>query len=179
MKRSLWVFPLVVLMAFTLGCQDQKALAELGEMKVQAEVEEQNIDLVKRFIEELNSQNGEIYMEICGPDYRWYFPSNSPDPLSREEEMEFVKGIWESFPDITWIIEDIFASDNRVFAQLTTRGTHEGEFMGIAATGKPIAVSLVLAFRIEDGKLVESREEADMLRMMQQLGMELKPAAGG
>jgi len=173
MNRSLVFLPLVILMAFTLGCQDQQALAELEEMKVQAEVEEQNMDLVKRFIEELNSQNGEIYMEICAPD----FPSNSPDPLSREEEMEFVKGIWESFPDITWIIEDIFASDSRVFAQLTTRGTHEGEFMGMAATGKPFSGSLSLAFRIEDGKLVESREEADMLGIMQQLGMELRPAA--
>lgn len=177
MKRSLISLSVVFLAVCTLGCcQDQTAVAELEEQRAAALVEEQNVELVQRFIGELNNQNPDIYMEICAPDYRWYFPSNTPEPLSRDEEMEFVKSLWNGLPNIAWTIDDIFAGDDRVFARLTARGNHEGEFMGIAATGNPFIVSIFLAFRLENGMLVESREEGDMLGLMQQLGMELTPA---
>ena len=60
MKRWLVCLPLVILMAFTLSCQDQQALAELGKMKAQAEVEEQNKALVKGLFDGLNNKNDEI-----------------------------------------------------------------------------------------------------------------------
>ena len=46
MKRWLVFLPLVILMAFTLGCQDQQAIAELEEMRAQAELEEQSKAIV-------------------------------------------------------------------------------------------------------------------------------------
>ena len=61
---------------------------------------------------------------------------------------------------------------------MTAKGTHEADFLGIAPTGNPIDMSLILVFRIEDGKIVESREEADMLKMMEQMGMVLTPSGG-
>lgn len=178
MKRSLAFLSVVSLAVVAFGCcQDQNALSEYEEQRAAATVEANNIELVQRFIGELNSQNPEIYMEICAPEYRWYFPSINPEPLSREQEMEFVQGVWVAFPDMSWTIDDIFAGHDRVFVQLTARGTHNGEWMGVAATGRSIEASLVLAFRVEDGRIVESKEEGDILGMMQQLGMELTPAA--
>jgi len=58
------------------------------------------------------------------------------------------------------------------------RGTHEGEFRGIPATGNKVEVSGIMMTRIENGIIVEDKEEADMLGFMQQLGMELKPKEG-
>lgn len=57
----------------------------------------------------------------------------------------------------------------------TLNGTHKGEFMGIPPTGKKIEYTAMVIVRFSEGKIVESREEADMLGLMQQLGMELKP----
>ena len=55
------------------------------------------------------------------------------------------------------------------------RRTHQGEIQGIPPTGNKIEASGIMIHRVENGKVVEDREEADMLGLMQQLGMELKP----
>jgi len=175
MKKLLMVIPLVILLCFTFSCQDKEAMAELEEMKAQAEVEEQNKALVKRIFEGLNEKNADIYEELYAPDYAWHFPSNNPKPLSREEEHGFVKILWDAFPDINWSIEELIAKDDRIIVRFIARGTHEGEFQGIPATGNKIESSGSWIARIENGKLVEVREDADLLGMMQQLGMELKP----
>jgi len=177
MKKSLALAPLIILLAFAVGCQNQQALAELEEMKAQVKTEKQNVEIVTNFIDELNNHNAGIYDEMCAPEYSWYFPSNSPSPFSRDQEQEYIQQIYIAFPDIDWTIDDIFAADDRVFARYTARGTHEHEYQGIPATGHTFEVSGFLVYRLEDGKLVESREEADVVGMMTQLGMELRPAA--
>ncbi len=63
------------------------------------------------------------------------------------------------------------------YANIVT-GTHQGEFQGIPATGNEIEVSTILIWSFKNGKIVEEREEANWLGMMQQLGMELKPKEG-
>lgn len=47
--------------------------------------------------------------------------------------------------------------------------------MGIGATGNKVENSGIMITRIENGKIVEDKEDWDMLGLMQQLGMELKP----
>jgi predicted ester cyclase len=59
---------------------------------------------------------------------------------------------------------------------VTARGTHQGEFMGIAPTGKPVSFSAIDVVRIADGKIVERWSQADNLALLQQLGA--VPAAG-
>jgi len=149
-------------------------MAELEEMKAQADVEEQNKEVVKGYIEEINKGNAEVFKEFCAPEYAFYNPSNSPKPLSREETIEFHKMVHRAFPDANWSVEELFAVGDRVIVWNIVTGTHEGEFQGIPATGNKIEVSSILMLRIQNGKIVEEREEADILGMMMQLGMELK-----
>ncbi len=59
-----------------------------------------------------------------------------------------------------------------------TGGTTRILLWGIPATGNKIEGSNIILMRIENGKIVEEREEADMLGLMMQLGMELKPKEG-
>ncbi|MFC2169937.1 ester cyclase [Acidobacteriota bacterium] len=54
-------------------------------------------------------------------------------------------------------------------------GTHSGELAGIPAAGNKVEASALTIFRFEDGKIIEIREQPDLLGLMQQLGMELKP----
>ncbi len=175
MKKLLTILLMALIICFMVGCQDKEAMAELEEFKAKAEVEEQNKELVKRIFEGLNERNADIYQELYAPGYAWYFPSNNPKPLSREEEHGFVKILWDAFPDINWSIEELIAKDDRIIARFIARGTHTGEFQGIPATGNKIESSGSWIARIENGKIVEVREDADLLGMMQQLGMELKP----
>ena len=178
MKKLLMVLPLVFLLCFTFACQDKEAMAELEAMKAQTEVEEQNKELVKRYIEEINKGNAEVFQELCAPEYAFYNPSNSPKPMSREETIEFHKMVVRAFPDVNWSIKELFAIGDMVIVWNIVTGTHEGEFQGIPATGNKIEASSILMLRIQNGKIVEEREEADFLGMMMQLGMELKPKEG-
>jgi len=158
-----------------VGCQDKEAMAELEEFNAQVEVEEQNKGLVKRMYEAWEKGDFEAYKEVVAPEYAWYMPSNSPKPMSREETIEFGKMVRIAFPDISYSIEELIAVEDRVISRFIVRGTHEGEFQGIPATGNKIESSGVMISRIENGKIVEDKEELDQLGMMMQLGMELKP----
>ena len=67
----------------------------------------------------------------------------------------------EGFPDLTISIEDVMAEGDWVTARVTMRGTHRGEFQGIAPTGKRVEVRAIDMFRIEDGKITEHWGHAD------------------
>jgi steroid delta-isomerase-like uncharacterized protein len=175
MKRLCMIFPLALILCFMVGCQDKEAIATLEEFRAQAEIEEENMALVRTVFDELNKQNEAVYEELYAPEYGWYFPANNSQALTREEEAEFVKLLWNAFPDIRWEITEIIASGDTVVARFTVSGTHEAEYQGIPPTGNKFETGGVWMARTKDGKLMEAREEADVLGWMQQLGMELKP----
>ena len=74
-----------------------------------------------------------------------------------------------------WKIKKLYAKGDVVVCWNIVTGTHEGKFQGIPATGSKISVGSIIIYRFNDGKIVELREEADMMGLMQQLGMKLKP----
>jgi steroid delta-isomerase-like uncharacterized protein len=175
MKKILYVVPLIFLICFTQACQDKAARAALEKHKAQAKVEEQNIALLSRMWELWNSGDFEAWKQIHSPEYVWYSPSNSLKPSSREETIEMGKLFRNSFPDVTTRTEELIATGNRVITRWIMRGTHKGEFEGIPATGNKVENSGIMITRIENGIIVEDKEDGDMLGLMQQLGMELKP----
>jgi len=70
----------------------------------------------------------------------------------------------------------MIAEGNTVAAHFTARGVHRGSFMDLPATGKPITMTGIEIFRIKDGKIIELWGEANLLGLMQQLG--IVPAHG-
>jgi steroid delta-isomerase-like uncharacterized protein len=58
----------------------------------------------------------------------------------------------------------------RVATRFTVTGTHQAEFAGVPATGKPIKITAINIHRVADGKLQEGWLNADVLGMLQQLG---------
>lgn len=56
-------------------------------------------------------------------------------------------------------------------------GTHQGTFLGVPATGRHVTWSFIDIWRIVDGKLAEHWVEADILGMMQQMGLLPPPSA--
>jgi predicted ester cyclase len=61
----------------------------------------------------------------------------------------------EAFPDLSVAVEGLMAEGDRVAVRVVTRGTHRGEFQGIAPTGKRVEVRAIDMFRISGSKLVE------------------------
>jgi predicted ester cyclase len=81
-----------------------------------------------------------------------------------------------AFPDIEAVIHQQIAEGDMVVTRKTFRGTHSGEFMGVAATGKPVVIDGIDILRITDGQLAEHWTVVDMLSLMQQL--EAVPSMG-
>jgi len=92
---------------------------------------------------------------------------------------EFLKMIYEAFPKWQHKMEEIIAVGDKVITRAIDYTTHEGEFQGIPATGNKVEFGVIVIYSIDKGKIVEMREEGDMLGFFQQLGMELKPKEEG
>ena len=51
------------------------------------------------------------------------------------------------------------------------RGTHTGDLMGIAPTGRQMTINVCTILTVRNDKIVSEREYMDMMTMMQQLGV--------
>jgi len=78
------------------------------------------------------------------------------------------------FPGLTQrqhVFEDQIAEGDKVATRLTLHAVHTGEFQGMPATGKKIAVQQIAIHRIQNSKIVEVWVNSDDIGMMQQLGL--------
>lgn len=67
--------------------------------------------------------------------------------------------------------EEILAEGDLVSLRGIIRGVHNGPFMGLPPTGKPVEFSLFITYKIQDGKIVDHWMLTDNMTMMQQIGM--------
>ncbi|MFQ6059407.1 MAG: ester cyclase [Anaerolineae bacterium] len=136
---------------------------------------EENKALVRRLIEEAwNKGNLAVIDELLSPDYVLHFaaPGATPD---REGYKQAVSMHHTAFADFRLTIEDMVAEGDKVVIRWTIRGTHKGEYIGIAATGKEVTMTGISIRRIEGGKIMEEWLESDMLGLMQQMGVVPSP----
>ncbi|UCD78686.1 MAG: ester cyclase [Desulfobacterales bacterium] len=140
---------------------------------------EENKAVVRRFVEEVQNRHDINALEkLFSPDYVDHSHiSNLPPTLDGTKK--FFSILFAAFPDIRVTIHDQVAEGDRVVTRKTFHGTHQEEFMGIPSTGKPIAVDVIDIFRVADGKILEHWAVADMLGLMQQLGVVSPPDQPG
>ena len=131
---------------------------------------EANHALMERFIDEVwNKGNLEVADEIFHPEAS--SPSAPTLPLGAEGVKFIVNMMRGAFSDYWMEITHIVAEDDRVAARFRQGGTHDGDLMGIAPTGKKVEWTEIGILRIADGKVVESWYDVDMLGLMGQLGV--------
>lgn len=131
---------------------------------------EENKAVFRRYVEEIGNEGNLDLVDEIFSDYASHQPDGSVLERSPEDVKRFMGEFRSAFPDFHTTIEDQIAEDDKVVTRWTMRGTHEGEFRGIAPTGKQISVTGIGIFRFSDGKVVESWDNFDQLGMMQQLG---------
>ena len=88
-----------------------------------------------------------------------------------EAYKQFFRTVHQAFPDMHVEVHDMIAAEDLVAARVTYSGTHDGEFVGVPATGRRVEVSGVDFLRMRDGKQVEHWGGVDMLGLLQQLGV--------
>ena len=76
-----------------------------------------------------------------------------------------------AFPDWHSDLHLLVAEADLVAEHFTARGTHQGEIMGVAPTGREIALPGINIFRLRDGRIAERWGRLDDLGFLQQLGV--------
>ena len=129
-----------------------------------------NKALASRFIEEFwHKGNFDIADEIMGLNFVNHNPAPGI-PVDRDGYKEWGALFRSAFPDQQAVAEDIIADGDRVVIRWSTTGTHQGEFMGVPATGKPINIGGITIVRVADGLVIEDWTEMDAVGLMQQIG---------
>jgi len=88
----------------------------------------------------------------------------------REEFADMIRAYRGGLPDYLCTIDDQIAEGDRVVTRWTVRGTQTAELIGVPATGRRVILTGVAIDRVADGKIVETWLEADIHRMLQDLG---------
>ncbi len=130
-----------------------------------------NKAIVERFTKELFvNGNDAIVEELVADDFVDHtpMPDTAPGPAGLKEIAAMFRA---GFSDLAISTEDLIAEGDKVVMRQVTSGTHTGELMGIAATGKTVSFNEIHIVRIVDGKIVEHWGVEDNLGMMQQLGV--------
>ena len=135
---------------------------------------EENKAVIRRFWEAVNQGYLNALDDTLAASYKGRMPGL--EPLDCAGVKDVVAQYRSAFPDLHVTIDDMIAEGDKVATRFTITGTHQGDLMGLAPTGKPMTVSGVTVMRFRDGKVAEEWEQVDMMSMMQQLGAMPSPA---
>ena len=136
---------------------------------------EENKATFRRYVEAVGNAGNLDLADDVFDRYLAHQPDGSVLERGPEDVKRFMGEFRSAFPDFHSTIEDQIAEGDRVVTRWRMRGTHQGEFRGIAPTGKELDITGIGIFRFSDGKVVESWDNFDQLGMMRQLGMVPEP----
>ena len=121
---------------------------------------EENKKLVHRFFDERwNRGNFDVYDEMLAPN------------LDIKAEKEWARSMYATFGNMKFTILDMIAEEDQVAMHWRVDATHQGDYLGVAATGKSVTYQGIAWLRIANGKIVEDTAYWDNLSILQQLGV--------
>jgi steroid delta-isomerase-like uncharacterized protein len=118
----------------------------------------------------------ELFDEIMADDFVEHEelpPGIPPGKAAPQTLMTMMRG---AFPDFQAAVEELLEDGDKVIARVRFSGTHQGEFMGIPATGKTFDIAVIDIIEFRDGKAIAHWGVMDMAGMMAQLGIGGPPA---
>lgn len=119
----------------------------------------ENKELVRRYFDERWNHGS---LDVCDE-----LLSSSMDI---EEQKEFVRAQLAALGNLHLTILNLLGEGDQVAIHWRIDGTHKGDFLGVAATGKLVTFQGIAWLRIADGKIVEDTAYWDKLSILQQLG---------
>ncbi|CAM5451223.1 MULTISPECIES: ester cyclase [Streptomyces] len=127
--------------------------------------------MVRSFFEALCTE-GELppLNDLLDEDIHSHDPMNPQDTIGLDNvRAEF--RMWRGAFDFAFTVEDVLTQGDRACARWTWYATHQGDFLGIASTGRQVTMTGMALFRFGDnGKIAELWWQHDQLGLMQQLG---------
>jgi steroid delta-isomerase-like uncharacterized protein len=125
---------------------------------------EENMVLGRRYFEEIWDKGSlDLIDELFTTNFVRYGSIATEEKVRGLEAFEGVMRMYRSaFPDLRVPIEDLIAEGDMVVTRWTARGTHQGELLGIAPTGKQATVTGIIVDLISGGRIKEERLDYDL-----------------
>ena len=158
---------LVLAVAAVAGCE---------RLVNEASTTADNTAMIRAYVDAANRGDATYLDAYLGPDYVFH---GAGGDLDAEGFRAFHTMVLSAFPGATFTIDDLIATGDKVVTRWTLHGMHQGAFQGIPPTGRAVTVTGIIISRFANGRAVEEWEEADILGMMQQLGVMAPPATEG
>ena len=131
--------------------------------------------IAREYNDAWNRRDWARWRELLHPEYT-YTGGDGQVQKGPEAGLAMGQMFANAFPDGMGDIQKITAAGDTAIVEFIGRGTHKGDLMGIAPTGRQVTVPVCDILEIRDGKIYAEREYMDMLHMMQQLGVAPVPA---
>lgn len=130
---------------------------------------EANKALLRRYkVGILNARDVDALGEVAAVDYLDHaaFPGQAPGLVGLKQRISTIIQALDPF----WTIHDVVAEGDVVVLRWSHIGTHVGEFMGIAPTGRRFVCRGIDMYRVRDGLMAEHWNVVDMYGFLQQVG---------
>jgi steroid delta-isomerase-like uncharacterized protein len=151
------------------GTSRRTTWSRLGTEMSQVMAADDNKAAARRFFEEGWNKGDAAQLKAFLGDT---FLSHNPSGFAIQSSDDYCRGVAAyrtAFPDLVTSVEDVIAEGDRVVVRGTDRGTHQGEFMGTAASDRLVTTTWIEIFRMESGKAVEGWVETDIKGLLDQL----------
>ena len=125
-------------------------------------------ELIRQYIRSYETCSLDSVKAFLHPSHV-YYPPGGGKPMGLEERMGDEKFFFSAFTDIKATVDDLVAEGDKVAGRITMRCTHTGDYQGIPATGKRIAITYMDLACLKDGKIIEEWAEFDLLSIFNQL----------
>lgn len=125
--------------------------------------------VIRRYFEELFNQ-GQLHVidELLHPNYVNHSPSPGL-PTGRAGLRIVVPALRAAFPDLSYSLEELVVGRDAVATRTTMRGTHRGDFFGLAPTGRSFSVQQLTIERFEAGRIIAHHRVTDEAGLVRQL----------
>src|SRR4051794_32793811 len=95
---------------------------------------------------------------------------SDPDLHGANEFKPFVRNMRTAIPDAHVDVEGVVAEGDMVCVRLVLRGTHTGDGLGIAPSGRPVRIAAMVMARVTNGRIAEGWNSWDQLGLLRQVG---------
>jgi steroid delta-isomerase-like uncharacterized protein len=132
---------------------------------------EQNIETIRKSVQAQNAREFDVFTSMVTPNFvRHELAHMFGGQRGQKELDDLLQTLFKVMPDFQNKIVDVFATENRGAAHFSITGTHKGEILGVAPTGKKVTFDAITLYRFEDDKIAEVWPLIDVAGFLRQIG---------
>lgn len=133
---------------------------------------EQNKEMMKKFETMINTADEKLACELVSDSASFFTPASSEPLYGGRGYLSIVLWMRKGFSDVQWKLEEMVADVDKVAVRWTLTATHDGEFLGLSATGTKIKATMMNFYYFnEESKIINDIAADGMIGILRPLGL--------